>query len=143
LDPINQPNVYTRLPASGSRNGSLIGVSANNIMSAVAGSVDRIAAIQVVQSILVVNGVIGADKGSFITPGIDPLPPDPATGDLHKGFGTVGADTRDYLNPDLDTLTSTGGPVRDGALIDGAIFAKLYLDGAGNQITLPGRAFKV
>jgi hypothetical protein len=132
-------NGWQTQPAAGSINGSIDNLSARNLMSAVAGSVDRIAAVQVVKGVKVVNGIIGADKGSFIAPGIDPEPPGP-TG-ANKGNGTVGF--ADYLGTDADTLSATGGPVRDGALIDGAVYTGRILDDRGNPTTLDGRVFLV
>jgi hypothetical protein len=89
-------------PASVGINGSLTSVLASNIMSAVAGSVDRIASIQSLTNVDVrtIGGIYGADKA---------VPP-PAT------FGSV-----DYLDADGNLVTT---PVLGGELLDGAIIAK-------------------
>lgn len=89
-------------PASVGVNGSLSDVLASNIMSAVAGSVDRIASIQSLVNVRTrtEGAIFGADKAT----------PFPAT------FGT-----RDYLDEN-GTLVET--PVLGGELLDGAIIAK-------------------
>jgi len=89
-------------PASVGINGSLTNVLASNIMSAVAGSVDRIASIQSLTNVEVrVEGAIyGADKS---------VPP-PATA------GSV-----DYLDSNGNLIHT---PELGGELLDGAIIAK-------------------
>jgi hypothetical protein len=89
-------------PASVGINGSLTNVLASNIMSAVAGSVDRIASIQTLTNVEVrtEGAIYGADKS---------VPP-PAT-----------AGTRDYLDSN-GVLIET--PELGGELLDGAIIAK-------------------
>lgn len=86
------------LPASPGINGGVSNLVARSILSMVAGSVDNIAAIQVLSGISLSdpNGVFGGDK--------------PVLGQL------------DYLNQD-GSLNNTG-PVLGGALIDGAVVAK-------------------
>ena len=89
-------------PSSVGINGSVINVSATNIMSAVAGSVDRIASIQIISQLTVpFEGAIG---------GADKAAPDPAT------FGKL-----DYLDQDGNLVSS---PVLGGRLLDGAIIGK-------------------
>ena len=89
-------------PSSVGINGSLSNVLAANIMSAVAGSVDRIASIQMLTSVNVrtESAIYGADKSA----------PPPAT-----------AGRRDYLSG-TGVLIET--PELGGALLDGAIIAK-------------------
>ena len=89
-------------PASVGINGSLSSVLASNIMSAVAGSVDRIASIQLLTDVRVrtEGAIFGADKAM----------PAPAT------FGT-----RDYLDANGLLVTT---PELGGELLDGAIIAK-------------------
>lgn len=94
LDPVGAPYEYTSQPATGAKNGSLINVSVPNIMSAVAGSVDRLARIQLVQNIFV-PGKVGTQKGD-----ITKL-------EFIDAFGVP------KLSPDID-----------GRLIDGALYAK-------------------
>ena len=98
LDPLGQPYDYIDQPATNAKNGDLINFEAQSIMSAVAGSVDRLAAIQLAKSIRVDPGTkVGQDKnpiGSF-----------------------------DYLD---ENGVPVDHPVRDGQLVDGAIIAKFY-----------------
>jgi len=108
FDPANNPFVYETL-ASGARNGSLTSVSARGLMSAVAGSVDRIASIASTKNIAVVVGQIGTDK--------------------------IPTNSNDYLDKN-GVLTTSGAPVLDGRLIDGALVTSL-LDAPG----LSGRIF--
>lgn len=92
-DNANQP-IFPSTPAVGGVNGSLTSITARGIMSAVAGSVERIAAIQSVKDIkLTGSGSIGADK----------------PGDVR------------FLTKDL---TPTPSPVLDGVLIDGALVCR-------------------
>jgi hypothetical protein len=107
VDP-NQPLEFVDQPASGSRNGSLINISVNNLMSAVAGSVDRIASIQVSRDIRVPGGVIGADKA------------------------VIGQ--RDYLDRDGNP---TSEPLLDGRLVDGALVTNRLLTATGQNTNLP------
>lgn len=91
-------------PTSFAANGIVANVAAQNIMSAVAGSVDRIASIQAISNVRVTTtgGIFGADKA------------DPGNG------GALG--TKDYLMP--DGTETHDRPYIGGALIDGAIVAK-------------------
>ena len=68
FDPVNDPGVFRSQPSSHSTNGDLINVTANHIMSAVAGSVERIAAINFAQNISTSDNTAGSDKGTFIVP---------------------------------------------------------------------------
>jgi len=90
-------------PASVGVNGSVDNVVANNVMSAVAGSVDRIASIQSLTNLRVrfEGAVYGADKAV----------PDPATAGGRP----------DYLDENGNLVTA---PVLGGELLDGAIIAK-------------------
>jgi hypothetical protein len=106
-DPSN-PLTFVDQPAAGSRNGSLIDFTARNLMSAIAGSVDRIASIHLAQNIRVPNGIIGADKN------------------------IIG--TREYLDRNDQP---TRDVVLDGSLIDGALVARSLVDARGAAATLP------
>jgi hypothetical protein len=101
-DPLGAPYVFKSQPATKAKNGDLLNVTVNTLMSAVAGSVDRLAAIQLVSNINVTSGLlVGTDK--------DPL------------------DSIDYLDPDGNPVASNPvRPVRDGRLIDGAVIAIKY-----------------
>lgn len=88
-------------PATAGVNGSAIDISARNITSAVAGSVDQIAGIQLISGMRVIinGGVVGADK--------------------------IPVNSFDYLDANgLPTNTAQPG----GALIDGAIFTKKIIN---------------
>ncbi len=122
VDPVNAPNTLASQPAPTAKNGSLIDLTARNLLSAVAGSVDRIASIQLTQNLQILAGVIGADKGSATA----------------TGAGTVGA--FDYLDAAGNPIAS---PVRDGRLIDGALVTQALKDSFGRDVTLPGRVFKL
>jgi hypothetical protein len=104
----SEPLTFVDQPAQGSRNGSLIDFSARNLMSAVAGSVDRIASIHVAQGIQIPGGIIGADK--------------------------VPVGSRDYLDRDGNP---TPNVVLDGRLVDGALVTGALLDARGKNTTLP------
>lgn len=105
--------IFPSSPAVGGINGSLTSVTARNIMAAVSGSVERIAAIQSVKDInLTGGGVIGADKDTFNDP--DNL--------------------RRFVSKDL---VATPAPVLDGILIDGAMVARSRpTDLAGKSVNL-------
>jgi hypothetical protein len=98
-------------PSTAGLNGVLTGVSAKHIMSAVAGSVDRIAAIRVVNNVTVTvtGGIFGADKQ---------VDSDPAPNDTSSDDGVLYSNQRDYMKAD-GTYTPT--PVIGGRLVDGAI----------------------
>lgn len=75
------PLDFNSKPATGAKNGSLININVSMIMSAVAGSVDRIASIQLAQNVFTSGNVFGSDKGvegvkEYIdeTGNIDPAP---------------------------------------------------------------------
>src|SRR5207302_10119249 len=94
----NQPTTFAA-------NGSVSNLSASNIMSMVAGSVDLIASIQKISNIVVTTtgGIFGADKE-----------------DPGNGFATG---TIDYYDPQ-PPAERHDHPVINGALIDGAIVGK-------------------
>lgn len=110
-------------PSTAGQNGSLNDIEATNIMSAVADSVDRIAAIREVNNVRLtsVGGVFGADKR------VD------SYGRVASGNGVIYSPLLDYLtydNPDTndvpgDMITEedmhTSTPVLGGKLVDGAI----------------------
>lgn len=83
----------------GAKTGAVTNFTATNIMSMVAGSVDRIAAIRVISGINVDGGILGADKNT-------PIPHD-ASAPLYLAADGV---TR------LDT-PAVGGRLMDGAII--------------------------
>lgn len=92
--------VFLTQPLTGGVNGSVIGLTARNIMSMVAGSVERIASIQVIGNIQVVgNGDVGSVK--------NPL------------------EVR-YRDPDGKPIAE---PVLDGSLDDGALIYKSFKGG--------------
>jgi hypothetical protein len=96
LDPLGAPFEYISQPATGARNGDLINLNTAALMSAVAGSVDRLSAIQLASNIRVSGGDrVGADKGV--------------------------ADVPEYINERGEIVNA---PVRDGRLLDGAVIAK-------------------
>ena len=119
VDPVGNPTVYTKLPSAKVSNGSLINIEARDIMSAIAGNVDRIASITVAKNIRVLNGIIGSDKPAPLGA---PVP------------GALG--TKDYLDQN-GVYIANGRPVRDGRLVDGAFIAQIILDAAGRPTTLP------
>jgi hypothetical protein len=99
---------------TGGVTGSVDNFTAGNIMSMVAGSVDRVAKITAISGLQVTSGnsaVLGAAKNSPL----DPLgsPPD-----------RNGSTTPAYLGPDGTTITRT--LQAGGSLIDGAIFTSRY-----------------
>ena len=102
-------------PSTSGRNGSLSNVSAQTIMSAVAGSVSRIASIRTLSNVDVTipGGSFGSDKR------VDYL------GLVASGNGVAYRDSDspaalDYLNADR---THSIVPTAGGILVDGAIFA--------------------
>lgn len=126
--------------ATAGTNGVLTDVSARNIMSAVAGSVNRIAAIREINNLrsTVVGGTFGADKV------ID------SYGRLQSGDGvlyTAGTPGFDYLkfdNPFTEDDATIAGPEEDrhssspvlgGKLVDGAII------GSNQRTKLSNRDF--
>lgn len=111
IDPVGNPYGYETQPAPNSKSGSLINLTAANLMSAVAGSVDRISVIQVIKGLRVTGPILSADKS------------------------IIGV--REYLNKD-GVLSPTGTPVREGKLIDGAVVTKSLLDGAGKPTQIEG-----
>lgn len=107
-NPVTKPLVKTFLPPGPATNGSLINISFNHLLAAVADSVDHIAAIQLVKNLQPISGLIGEAKN--VPNGVDPT--------TFKGYiGTAG-------NP-----TST--PEIGGQLIDGAVVGKVYQNGLG------------
>lgn len=93
-DPVGAPYEYTTQPAKNARNGDLINITASEIMSAVAGSVDRIASIQLAKNIFSSGGIGTSLKGPTGAP--------------------------DFVNVDgtVDNTAELGG-----RLIDGILFA--------------------
>ena len=116
--PVLKPLVKTYIPSPKSVNGSLINIAFNNLLSAVADSVDHIAAIQLVAN-LENRGALGTDKNP--PPGIDPT--------TFKGY--IGA-------------TARRSPSREvgGALIDGAIVGKQFRDGTGRIFFPSGHEYQ-
>jgi hypothetical protein len=112
FDPEGNPFVYSTQPASNVQNGSLTNLLARNLMSAVAGSVDRIASIQVSRAIQILAGEVGSDK--------------------------IPLGSSDYRDRSGNPVTS---PVPDGRLVDGALITASLVDANGNPTSLAGRVF--
>ena len=110
------PGTQFQLPATFALNGSLINLSARNLLSAVAGDINLIAAIQVASGIKIGSGV-----APFFTP------------------GTIGADKfptlpgNDYLDSNGDKINE---PVLDGRLVDGGFVAHKITDSLAGRIFL-------
>jgi hypothetical protein len=119
----NDPTNFRSQPATFAKNGDLTDIIAKNLLSAVAGSVDRIAAINIAKGIRVEPGIIGAEKNMIGTTGPNYL-------------DANGNDTDP--NP-LDNVP--GEPVLEGRLVDGAVVAHTFLNLAGGVVTLPGKVF--
>ncbi len=117
VDPQNQPGVYSAIPAPFGKNGSLVNLSARALMSAVAGSVDDIAAITVAQNIEITTSAIGSTKHNT------------------------------SVDPGQEYLDATGAiinhPVIGGGMLDGALIAGLIVDGAGQPVPLGGQVFRL
>ena len=112
------PGIYTSLPAKDGVNGSLTNVTARNLLSAVAGGVNQIAAIQSVSGLK-----IGAGTGANFTPGVVGSDKDPT---LFVAPFTPGPDPTpgsifDYL--DVNGQGNVEAQL-DGRLIDGALVAR-------------------
>lgn len=144
LDPVNRPNDFETQPSSNSRAGSLVNLTTRNLMSAVAGSVDRIAAIYSAQNIAILGGTVGTDKGSVFF--IDPVTLLPVSNLF--GEGTQFHDVKnldpvttpgsvvgiDYLDTNGNS-TKIAKPVeRDGKLIDGALVTHELINGGTSLI---------
>ncbi len=109
--------LFRSVPAFAGTNGSAIDIAAGGIMSMVAGSVDRVASIQVVSGIqLTREGILGTDKGR------------------------VGVS--EYL--DKDGLNIVSEPFLDGKLIDGALIYKSFVPFfTGDRLPNNPRIFKL
>ena len=105
--------VFDSNPAAGAVNGSLVNITAREIMSAVAGSVVRIAAIQSAADLFIIpGGRIGTNK-------------------------TVG-DPVNYRDRNGNALDS---PVIDGSLLDGALITSTQPTKGGVPFNYPGNHF--
>ncbi len=124
FDPMD-PTSFRSQPTTLAKNGDLIDVVAKNLLAAVAGSVQRIAAINVVKGIRIEPGIIGAEKGengmgdpnyfdAFGNPTAEPE----LEGMMENYFGTL--------------LTSSG---------DGAVVAHQFLNLLGQVVVPPGKVF--
>lgn len=118
--------VRNDLPVSGGVTGSVSGFKAQNIMSMVAGSVDRIAAITSVSGLTLQNGgtIVGAVKDAYIDPnqGVIPAPPRPTP-------------TAYWAPPDANGVYSAINAAQSGgALWDGAVVAQRYAAGQPSSI---------
>ena len=123
LDPENNPTIWQSVPSKTGINGSLVNVFARNLISAVAGSVDRIASIQTYQSVTIVNEVGGDKNQKFITvPGGLPNPVD--------SFADRNGNE-----------TTSHEPVLEGYMVDGAVVAKKFLNGKGQKVPPPLNGF--
>jgi hypothetical protein len=116
LDPDGHPYEFRSIASKNGVNGSLENFSANRLMSAIAGNVDRVASIQLVRN-LRVDQQIGVDKAGSV--------------DFEE------------FNPELNVFVPTvsGEPVLDGRNIDGAGVAKKIVDASGRQIPTPENFF--
>ncbi len=119
LDPDNNPTVYRSIPSQAGVNGMLENVTALNLVAAVAGSVDRIAALQSYKNVLITNNT-GSDKA----PRLITVP---------GGLPTIVEDYADQFG----IPTTSHEPVLEGILVDGAIVAKRFLDARGKKIAPP------
>lgn len=110
--------IFPSSPAVDGKNGSLSNITARNIMSAVAGNVERIAAIQSVKNVILTGaGTIGADKDTLNDPNNE----------------------RRFLSRDL---IATPSPVLDGILIDGALVSRSRpTNAAGQPVNLGSDVF--
>ena len=114
------PGVVASLPATFALNGYLTNITARNLMSAVAGDVGLIAAIQVASGLK-----IGTGTGVNFTPGV------------------IGSD-KDPTLPGLDYLDSNGNdrdpngqkiePLLDGRLVDGALVYKTLVGQVSGRV---------
>lgn len=128
-------------PASGALSGSVAGFAAKDIMSMVAGSVDRIAAITSVSGIQLVNGGtnIGVLKNSYINP--NTLEEVAVSPDLRKEYPTIffgspvspSTPVPPGFQPYQILPNASGG----GDLIDGAVVTKKY-SGPFSNFVFPG-----
>lgn len=124
------PGIYTSQPAKDGVNGSLSNVTARNLLSAVAGSVNQIAAIQSITGLKIgagtganfTPGVVGSDKDPTRNPFVQPPNPlavlDPTPGSI---FDYLDVNGQGNLEAQLD-----------GRLIDGAVVARTisgFIDG--------------
>ncbi len=136
--PTNLPPDGLPDASSGGRNGTLVNVSASNIMSAVAGSVDRVESIRFISNLrFKTGGVFGDDKA------VDSLGRTSSGNGVNYGQGNL-----DYLNYDDPNKDAVGGPdpredrhfstvIIGGKLVDGAIV------GANQRNKLSNRDFIV
>ena len=132
-DSVGNPGGYTSQPAQRGVNGSLIDIGARNILAAVAGSTDRIASIQLVKNIQVVNGIVGSDKPRPDASGAFGVPLFFGSFDYYDSAGVLVPSGPQGQSP---------GPVLEGRLFDGAIVGKSFLDGLGNVVTPSGRSYR-
>ncbi len=119
LDPDNNPTLYKSVPARTGVNGSLENVFARNLISAVAGSVDRIASIQVYKAVTI-TGETGGDKNARLVT-------------VPGGLPTLVEDFADANG----IPTTSHEPVLEGIDVDGAIISKKFLDSKGRKIAPP------
>lgn len=128
-------------PASGALSGSVAGFAAKDIMSMVAGSVDRIAAITSVSGIQLVNGGtnIGVVKNYYINP--NTLEESVVSPELRKEYPTIffgspvspSTPVPPGFQPYQILPNASGG----GDLIDGAVVTKKY-SGPFSNFVFPG-----
>ena len=123
LDPVNNPTIYKSSPSKVGINGSLVNVFARNLMSALAGSVDRVAAIQVYQSVTITNET-GSNKN-------------PRLISLSGGPGTI---VQDFAGAN-GLPTTSHEPVLEGINVDGAIISHKFLNGRGAKIAPPRNGY--
>ncbi len=123
LDPDNRPAIYTSVPSKTGKNGTLETVFARNLIAAVAGSVDRIASIQLYKGVLIANAT-GSDKTSRLV-------------QVPGGLPNLVDDFADATG----IQTTTHEPVLEGIMVDGAIVAKKFVNSKGGKIAPPLRGF--
>jgi hypothetical protein len=131
-NPTDKPDTVISQEAGGSpTNGSLTNISGRNLLSAVAGSVDSIAAIRLAKNI-VIDGILGADKGVYER--------DTTSAITLEGFAQdFGFVTRfDYLDANGMLVSE---PALGGKLIDGAVVASAIKSASGSDTSLGSRSF--
>jgi hypothetical protein len=125
-NPVDKPDTFVAQPAGADpQNGSLINIQGHNLLAAVAGSVDAIAAIQLVKNVNI-DFVAGADKGVYELGSDGKV----LRTNLGLDFGLVGQSEKDFI---LDNGMLASTPDIGGKLIDGWLVAKtIVADKHGN-----------
>lgn len=109
--------IFRSQPATKGINGSIVGLTARNIASAIAGAVERIASVQVVRGINITGG------------------------------GVLGKNTDDPTRPGVDYEDPAGNPipepVPDARLVDGALVYRKFKPLFPGDSLPPGRVFQL